>query len=79
MTKKTTDKKDSSKGSKSSAFRIIKILIFLGLAIAGGFSGTFFDKYDLKQKFISFRHNIYNYFSSEPVKVTILQKIMKIL
>ncbi|API87788.1 DNA/RNA non-specific endonuclease [Francisella uliginis] len=68
MAKKTTNKKDNPKGSKNSTLKFIKIFIFLGLAIAGGFSGTFFDKYDLKEKFISFRHNIYNYFSSDPVK-----------
>lgn len=58
----------SEKKNKSSKFRFIKIFIFLGLTITGGFSGVFINKYDVKEKFIAFRHAVYNYFSSEPLK-----------
>ncbi|MDE4942776.1 DNA/RNA non-specific endonuclease, partial [Francisella tularensis subsp. holarctica] len=43
----------------------IKIFIILALTIGGGFSGIFFDKLDLKEKFINFRHAVYKYLTSE--------------
>ena len=46
----------------------IKIIIYLLLAVAAGFSGVFFDKYDIKQKIVDFRHSIYDYFTREPLK-----------
>lgn len=66
--KKNSPVKKTQNQKKSSNFKYIKIFILLGLVITGGFSGTFLDKLDIKQKFINFRHTVYNYFSSEPIK-----------
>ncbi|MBK2026787.1 DNA/RNA non-specific endonuclease [Allofrancisella guangzhouensis] len=46
----------------------IKIFIYLGITIIAGFSGAYFDKYNLKEKLINFRHAIYDYFTREPIK-----------
>lgn len=45
--------------------KYIKIFLFLFLAITGGFSGAFFDKYNLKEKFVNFRYEIYQFFTQE--------------
>ncbi|AVC44145.1 DNA/RNA endonuclease G [Francisella tularensis subsp. novicida] len=68
MTKKTPKQKDTKKKTNKKPISYIKILILLALSIGGGFSGIFFDKFDLKEKFINFRHAVYNYFTSEPIK-----------
>ncbi|QIV95919.1 endonuclease G [Allofrancisella inopinata] len=46
----------------------IKIFFYLGIAVIAGFSGAYFDKYNLKEKFINFRHAVYDYFTREPTK-----------
>ena len=70
--KKTTPKsksKSSSATKKSSTnLRYMKIYIYLALAISAGFSGAYFDKFNLKQKFIDFRASIYDYFTRNPIK-----------
>ncbi|WP_239441156.1 hypothetical protein, partial [Pseudomonas aeruginosa] len=68
MTKKTSKQKDTKKQTTKKPINYIKIFILLALTIGGGFSGIFFDKFDLKEKFINFRHAVYNYFTSEPIK-----------
>ncbi|QLE78667.1 DNA/RNA non-specific endonuclease [Francisella sp. Scap27] len=69
MTKqKQKPKTVPTKKPANNFFRNLKILVVLGAAISAGFSGVYFDKYNLKQKFIDFRHEVYDYFTREPIK-----------
>lgn len=68
MTKKTTTKKDTKKPNPKKPASPVKIIIMLVLVVTGGFSGVFFDKYNLKEKLIDFRYAVYDYFTSEPIK-----------
>ncbi|ALB01806.1 DNA/RNA endonuclease G [Francisella persica ATCC VR-331] len=67
MTKKTPKQKNTKRQTTSKLISL-KIFVLLALTIGGGFSGIFFDKFDLKEKFINFRHAVYNYFTNEPIK-----------
>ena len=67
MTKKTPKQKDTKRQTTKKLISL-KIFVLLALTIGGGLSGIFFDKFDLKEKFINFRHAVYNYFTSEPIK-----------
>ena len=67
--KKTTTKKNKPSSKKTgSNFGYIKIFIYLILAISAGFSGAYFDKFNLKQGIIGFRASVYDYFTREPIK-----------
>ena len=71
MAKKPTASKAKSKSTNkesNSNLKYIKIFIYLSLAISAGFSGAYFDKYNIKQKFIDFRAAVYDYFTREPIK-----------
>ena len=69
MTKKNTTDKSKITSKKSNAnLKSIKIFIYLALAISAGFSGAYFDKFNLKQEFIDFRAAVYDYFTREPIK-----------
>ncbi|MFV9979313.1 MAG: DNA/RNA non-specific endonuclease [Francisella endosymbiont of Hyalomma asiaticum] len=67
MTKKTPKQKDTKRQTTKKLISL-KIFVLLALTIGSGLSGIFFDKFDLKEKFINFRHSAYNYFTSEPIK-----------
>lgn len=67
MTKKNTKNKSIVKKT-ITRFKYVKIFIYLALAISAGFSGAFFDKYNVKQKFIAFRTSVYDYFTREKVE-----------
>ncbi len=43
----------------------LKILLFLGLAISGSFSGAFLDKFNIKEKIVEIRNNIKDYFNND--------------
>ncbi len=71
MAKKLTASKAKSKNTNkkpNSNLKYIKILIYLVLAISAGFSGAYFDKYNIKQKFIDLRAAVYDYFTRDPIK-----------
>lgn len=72
MAKKSTASKakNSKLTNKKSInnLRYAKIIIYLVLAISAGFSGAYFDKFNLKQEFIDFRAAVYDYFTREPIK-----------
>lgn len=67
MTKKTPKQKDTKRQTTKKLISL-KIFVLLALTIGSGLSGIFFDKFDLKEKFINFRYSVYNYFTSEPIK-----------
>ncbi|GAB4224812.1 MAG: DNA/RNA non-specific endonuclease [Francisella sp.] len=63
--KKISKQKDSTKKtSNHKSINYFKILTLLSLVIGGGFSGVYFEKFNLKEQIVNFRHYIYNYFNS---------------
>jgi len=74
MIKKKPSPKQAKSNSKptskkpSTNLRYIKIFIYLGLTISAGFSGAYFDKFNLKQELIDFRASVYDYFTRDPIK-----------
>ena len=63
-----TNKTETTSKEFNTNSRYIKIFIYLALAISAGFSGAYFDKFNLKQELISFRAAVYDYFNREPIK-----------
>ena len=69
MTKKrTTNKSKATSKKPNSNLKYIKIFIYLSLAVSAGFSGAFFDKYNIKQELVNFRAAVYDYFTRDPIK-----------